>query len=135
MLAFSTGHTLLAADTILESDTTLTSEGYFVLSWVSSPETQGPIILSESTDPGFSPARDYEIPANGQKTITGLENGRYYFRAGTPDDWSEQVVIEVRHHSLARAAFFFFTGLALFLILVFTIVLGNRIQKGGSHAG
>ena len=118
---------MCAADISLSSDTDLSSEGYFVLSWTSEPGSETPVVLQQSTTRNFSSPFEYTLAANGSITLTGFEDGRYYFRArqeGSP--FSEPLVVEVAHHSLQRAFGFFMVGLALFIILVMTIVRGNR---------
>lgn len=116
-----------AADTTLTTDTEMSSEGYFVLSWTSEPDSDVPVTLQQSTSGNFNSPVEYTLAANGSITLTGFEDGRYYFRArqeGSP--FSETVVVDVAHHSLQRAFTFFLIGLALFVILVATIIKGNR---------
>lgn len=118
---------LCAAEVSLTTDTTLSTEGYFVLNWETIDPSSQPVILQQSDSEDFSVDREFTLPSNGSITITGLDNGHYYFRAyqeGSP--FSNTVAIEVVHHSLQRALFFFSIGLVLFLILVVTIVMGNR---------
>ena len=72
------------------------------------------------------------ISDSGSITLTGYPDGIYYFRAGLPGSWSGIVQVEVQHHSLSRAFAFFTLGLLLFLVLVGTIVLGNKAIAGVS---
>jgi hypothetical protein len=127
LMALSASSTVWAADTTLTTDTTFSSEGYFVLSWTSGPESETPVVLEQAATENFSSPLEYTLAANGSITLTGFDDGRYFFRArqeGSP--FSNTVVVEVVHHSLQRAFAFFLTGLALFLVLVVTIIKGNR---------
>lgn len=119
-----------AADISLSSDTTLSTEGYFVISWTSASESDAPVILQQSPSENFGTtiSREFNLPANGSVTITGLNDGLYYYRAihSGESSFSNVVTVEVAHHSLQRAVAFFLVGLVLFLILVATIIKGNR---------
>ncbi len=130
-----------AADISLSSDTTLSTEGYFVISWTSVSESDAPVILQQSPSENFGTtiSREFNLPKNGSITITGLDDGEYYFRAihSGQSSFSDVLVVEVAHHSLQRAVAFFLVGLVLFLILVVTIIKGNRSMSvtGNSNAG
>ena len=114
----------------LESDTEVATEGYFVLTWQVGNEADDGLVLQRDVDPRFSDPLERSIPASGSATITGLEDGQYYFRAGSPvAGWSPSVMVEVRHHSLGRAFSFFFLGLALFAVLMVTIYIGHRATR------
>lgn len=116
-----------AADTDLAADTDVSSEGYFVLRWTTGADTGSPVLLQQADTENFSSPIEYTLDANGSITLTGLENGRYYFRARQADSpFSDTVIVDVAHHSLARAFAFFLVGLVLFMILVVTIIRGNR---------
>lgn len=110
----------------LSASTSLSNEGYFVLDWeTSSPESS--ITLEQSTSEQFSNPLTREIAGAGAATITGLEDGTYYFRlVDSGSVISDTVSVSVIHHSLSRAGGFFLLGLCLFSTLVFTIVHGNR---------
>lgn len=124
-----------AADIALASDTPYSAEGYFVISLTSDAPEGATATLEQSMADDFSDSHDYILPANGQITITGLPNGQYYFRASLAGSaYSETVMVEVMHHSMQRAVGFFLVGLALFLILIVTIVRGNRRTLEADHA-
>ena len=135
MLVLTSG-SLCAADITLEFDTSLSSEGYFVLNWTTAPDAVAPVVIQQSLDAGFGAPVNIDVPANGAITLTGFDNGTYYIRAqqaGAAD--SDTVVVEVAHHSLSRAFGFFLTGLILFQILTVTIIRGNRMtldERGGA---
>jgi hypothetical protein len=125
-----------AADIALASDTAYSTEGYFVISLSADTPPETTAILEQSASEDFSDAREYVLPANGDITITGLPDGFYHFRARLADGtFGEPLMIEVAHHSLVKAFSFFFVGLALFITLVATILLGNRHVREADHAG
>jgi len=124
----------LSANT-LSSDTELSTEGYFVLSWeLSDPNTE--IVLQQSSNASFSGAQSKVLQESGAITLTGLADGEYYFRLlqdGAPID--NPVVVTVAHHSLERALGFFFTGCVLFIILLIAIVNGDKSSRGRDGNG
>lgn len=89
---------------------------------------QNDAVLQQALSTQFSDAIERSIPAAGSVTLSGLDDGTYYFRAGTSDAWSNTITVDVEHHSLGRALGFFSLGLVLFIILISTIVLGNRVK-------
>jgi len=119
-----------AADISLSSNTTLSTEGYFVISWASEAGVDTPVVLQQSPSENFGTtlSREFNLPAYGSVTITGLTDGAYYFRVthAGQSSFSDLLVVEVAHHSLSRALTFFSVGLVLFLILLGTIIRGNQ---------
>ncbi len=115
----------LSANT-LTADTTLSSEGYFVLNWeLSTPATN--LALQQSQTPDFKKPLSRSINAIGSITITGLRDGDYYFRLVNDTEPSTQpLLVRVQHHSLERAGLVFGLGLLLFTTLVATILIGKR---------
>ncbi|MFN4262967.1 MAG: hypothetical protein ACK4IT_04955 [Thioalkalivibrionaceae bacterium] len=61
-------------------------------------------------------------------TLSGLVNGEYRFRlrAQGSDVWSDEAVVTVEHHSLARAFGFFVVGASVFVVLIVSIAVGIR---------
>lgn len=110
----------------LNASTSVSNEGYFVLDWEIAPQ-DSPLTLQQSNSQQFSSVTPREVAGSGAATITGLADGHYYFRLLDGDQVvSNTVDIQVSHHSLERAGGFFLLGLALFSILIFTILHGNR---------
>jgi hypothetical protein len=128
MLLLSANAALCATETSLVSDTTLSSEGYFVLSW-QIDGSEGQALLQESGSADFPQFKEMAIPATGSMTLTGYTDGDYYFRAGTPGNWSTSVLVTVQHHALSRALAFFSLGLLLFVVLVVVILRGRKLQE------
>ncbi len=113
------------AEISLSSDSAVSTEGYFVLSWTS--DSDEALSLQQASDPDFSSVKTTTLPATGSITITGLVDGDYYFRLRDADQQSSNILrIEVAHHSMTRALAFFALGLVLFVILLLTIYIGNR---------
>lgn len=131
MLLWSANGALCATETSLASDTTLSTEGYFVLSWtLDSRDPAQEFELQQSATTGFSQALAFSIPPAGDLTLTGFSDGSYFFRAGHTGNWSDTIEIVVQHHALGRAMAFFMLGLVLFVILVVVILRGYRLQGG-----
>lgn len=110
----------------LQASTELSTEGYLVLSWdaASAPAS---LLLEQSTNADFSNSVRREVGEARATTLTGLEDGDYYFRLSSASGpLSEPVHVQVAHHSLTRAASFFFLGACLFGLLIFVIISGNR---------
>jgi hypothetical protein len=118
-----------APNVTLNTDTTLATEGYFVLSWNSpSPTTTYSLRQSDATSSNRTRAEN--LPANGAITITGLADGQYsyqLFSAGQPR--GNPIEVTVQHHALSRALGFFSLGLALFCLLVISIAVGHRLTR------
>ncbi|MEQ8314218.1 MAG: hypothetical protein RL839_01330 [Gammaproteobacteria bacterium] len=110
----------------LEVDTPLSREGYFVLSWSFSSSPSSPV-LQQASSPDFRNSIDREIESEGSLTITGQEDGQYYFRlVDGPNSLTEPLLVTVEHHQLSRAGFFFSLGLILFTVLVVLILQGSK---------
>ena len=115
-----------AENTSLSSSTELSNEGYFVLSWPSDITTDN-LVLEQSSNQDFSSTIERSLAGATAATITGLSDGVYYFRLTESDNpISNTVSVTVAHHSLARAGSFFLLGLALFSLLIISILRGNR---------
>ena len=116
----------LQAAPLLGSDLTISSEGYFVLSW-ESPEPAIDLRLQQSSTPEFTAGlEEWSVTGATQFTQSGLINGDYYFRLIDSTGFSNTVHVQVAHHSLVRAGLFFSLGAALFGVLVLTLILGHR---------
>lgn len=127
LILLATNTSLWAAESgSLSASTDLSNEGYFVLNWdVQGEDTS--LTLQQSESEQFSSIIPREVAGSGAATITGLTDGRYFFRLVDGNSVvSETVSVSVAHHSMNRAGGFFLLGLTLFSILVFTIIHGNR---------
>ena len=121
----------LSAAPQLATDVALSTEGYFVLHWEQPSQDTG-IILQQGVDPQFEEvAEEWSVRQTSQVTQSGLTDGIYYFRLLDREGVSNTVSVEVRHHSLGRAALFFALGAGLFSVLLATLIHGTREQKRG----
>ncbi|TVZ40436.1 hypothetical protein P886_4867 [Alteromonadaceae bacterium 2753L.S.0a.02] len=130
-----------AAEISLSANTTLSSEGYFVLSW-DVPDLPSQALealqLRQSSDAAMRDSQVIPIASQSSLTLSGYSDGIYYFQLasqpeGLPPAASNIIQVAVTHHSLTKAFGFFSMGLVLFLILCLTIFLGNRsLIKGDS---
>lgn len=127
LILLATNTSLWAAESgSLNASTELSNEGYFVLDWDVRGE-ESSLTLQQSESEQFSSIIPREVAGSGAATITGLTDGRYFFRLVDGNSVvSETVSVSVAHHSMNRAGGFFLLGLTLFSILVFTIFHGNR---------
>lgn len=116
----------LQAAPSLSSGLSVSTEGYFVLSW-ETPEPALALTLHQSSTPDFSAGlEEWSVTGASQFTQSGLVNGNYYFRLSDSTGFSNTVHVQVVHHSLLRASLFFSLGATLFGILVATLLLGQR---------
>ena len=117
------------------TDTKLATAGYYQLSW--RPGSAGAshkslrFELQHSISDDFHNSKTIYRGPDRARVISGQPDGEYYYRiramsgqGSTP--WSDAVVVEVRHHSLQRALWFFATGALVFFITLFFIVSRSR---------
>ncbi len=106
------------------------NDGMARLSW--SLEEGAKVQIEQDLDPGFAEPRSLYQGSDRASVITGLPDGAYHYRGrrmypdGSTSAWSEPVTLEVKHHTLARAAFFFSVGALVFLATTALILIGNR---------
>lgn len=134
---------LWATEINLHTNTTLSSEGYFVLTWDLAapvanhfaPNDELALLQADNSEMQDAVLRQ-KLPLQGAITLSGLDNGNFYFRVDAPslsNNASSNVVqVEVKHHSLNKAFAFFTVGLMLFCILGVSIFIGHR--NSGIHA-
>lgn len=105
--------------------------GYFHLSWEAGHRR--PVELEEATVPGFSDTRLVYRGPDSARVMSGKPDGTWYYRVrridgGAPSSWSEPVAVEVRHHSLQRAGFFFVLGAVVFGATLVLVLIGQRLR-------
>jgi hypothetical protein len=113
----------------LESDTDLSTEGYFQLSWHS--EQPGNFELQQAPSEDFHHARSIYQGEDMATVISGLPNGRYFYRVRHENSttWSEPVRVAVKHHPLSRAFGFFSLGAVMFLATLLVLIKGARSRR------
>ena len=121
---------------VLTSDTQLATAGYYQLSW--QPGTTGAsnksfqFELQESTQKNFHLIRTIYSGPDRASVISGKINGQYYYRVrvALQDDrfseWSQPILIEVKHHSLQKAWLFFAAGALVFVLTLIFILISSR---------
>ena len=83
-------------------------------------------LLEQSRHQDFATSQKQALNRIQQSTLSGFDNGTYYFRVqNSHGDWSNTVTVVVEHHSLSRAWRFFYLGLFLFGVLIATLVTGH----------
>lgn len=117
------------AQNLLTSNTDLATAGYFQLSWQASASSPS-YRLQQSADSDFSNAQTIYQGTDTASVLSGLSDGRYYFRVldhlGTP---SNIVTVQVKHHSLSKAFGFFALGACMFVILLVVLLTASRQKE------
>ena len=114
----------------LESDTEVSTAGYFRLQWGTNGTAE--YVLEESQQPLFTPSRVLYQGPDTARIISGRGNGDYYYRVRDVDThngenvWSEVLHVQVKHHPLSRAFLFFSIGAIVFVATLIVIIIGNR---------
>ena len=105
-------------------------EGYFTLSITPAPQQQ--LVLQQSQSATFDTI-DAEFRWFGdfeQITLTGFTDGEYFFRLQPAADAAEApsnvVKVTVNHYPRWQAYSLFFIGLALFIVLVASLLILRR---------
>lgn len=112
----------------LQSNTPVSTAGYFQLSW--SNHSHDKMTLQQASSPSFSDAHTLYQGQDQASLISGLGDGDYYYRVGvhTPDnsEWSNTLHVQVEHHSLSKAFVFFILGAVMFVVTLTVLLVGNR---------
>lgn len=114
----------------LKASTTASQDGVVTLAWSLDPGES--VRLERSPDATFHDVTTLYQGRDTASTITGLPDGRYFFRA-SGNGWQETVAVDVEHHSLTRAFVFFILGAVVFLSTAALVVVGsmrgNRVGR------
>lgn len=112
----------------LSASTNSATAGYFTLAWFS-PDIQV-TVLQQSTSPEFHEYTETHVSNVQQSTLTGFNDGKWYFRLkGSQGEYSNIVNVEVHHHSLSKAFLFFTLGLLMFCLLITILILGYKQHR------
>ena len=121
--------TVAGASPKLNSDTKLSTAGYFQLSW--QDESGLSYQLQQASYPDFRDAVTLYQGPDQATVISGLPDGDYFYRVRNEDEsWSKAFKISVKHHSLAKALGFFSLGAAMFIVMIVLLIKGAR--RGGN---
>ncbi|MGW8246714.1 MAG: fibronectin type III domain-containing protein [Acidiferrobacterales bacterium] len=117
----------------LDSDSSLSSAGYYQLHWAN--QHAGSFVLEEAKKPDFTDARILYQGPDTATLVSGRKNGTYFYRVRGEDagnDWSNSVQVKVVHHPLSRALLFFSLGALVFLATLTMVIRGNLTHKPSS---
>ena len=114
----------------LESDTQVSTAGYYRLQWNDEQATD--FVLEESQHPSFDQPKILYNGPDTARVVSGRADGDYFYRVKAVNDtagqgeWSDVIRVQVSHHPLSRALMFFAIGAVVFLATLITIIHGNR---------
>lgn len=80
-----------------------------------------------ATDKSFNSARSIYAGPDKATFVSGLADGQYYFRVReNTSPWSQTLVLDVKHHSLALAISLFVVGFVVFGLTTWLVMDGAR---------
>lgn len=124
VLFFSVCATPVSANQ-LSSDMSLSTAGYFNLSWAA--DKPAPYVIQQSLDASFKQAKTIYQGSDQASVMSGLPDGQYFYRMqANAGQWSEAIKVEVKHHTLEKAFAFFAAGAVMLFTLVFVLIKGAR---------
>ncbi|MDH5179873.1 MAG: fibronectin type III domain-containing protein [Gammaproteobacteria bacterium] len=121
---------------MLTTDTTLATAGYYRLSW--QPGLAGALnknIRFELQEASHRQFHQFKIIYRGPdhaSVISGKADGNYFYRVrstyadAAPGGWSQPILVEVKHHAMHRAWWFFSAGAVVFLFILLFILTASR---------
>lgn len=122
-----------AAETImLSSDQSVSTAGYYQLSWQMKNASPGTIYVVEQTAADPEVTQQIYRGSDTATMISGKPDGSYQYvvRADDGSAYSNPLTVTVAHHSLASAFNFFIIGVVVFIFILLAILHGNRQQAG-----
>lgn len=123
----------------LDVNTSTSTDGYYVLSWdgvAGSSQQTTEFSLEESSDESFSESQVVYSGPDKSRVMSGRPNGVYFYRVSltaTPQLSSDTISVEVAHHSIQRALFFFVLGFIVFGSILFTVLRGAAKEDEASN--
>ncbi|MCG8312573.1 MAG: hypothetical protein MI976_05105 [Pseudomonadales bacterium] len=136
LMVVSSSSVVSAAETdaiTLQASESLSTAGYFNLSWDKSAQNHD-FVLQQASSRGFDSPVEWRLGKTASFSMSGLENGTYYYRVGywpKPQAWSNVVQVQVQHHSLGKAFAIFSLGALIFLVLVVVILINRKQANRG----
>ena len=120
-----------AENIMLTSDQSVSTAGYYQLSWEMKNASPGTVYILEQTAEDAETAEQIYRGSDTATMISGKPDGRYNYVVRTEDGSSSSnpLTVTVAHHSLATAFNFFIIGVVVFIFILIAIVLGNRQQS------
>ena len=119
-----------AESIVLSSDQSVSTAGYYQLSWEMKNASPGTVYTLEQATEDAEKAEQIYRGSDTATMITGKPDGRYHYIVRTDDGSSSSnpLTVTVAHHSLATAFNFFIIGVVVFIFILIAIILGNRQQ-------
>ena len=112
----------------LNVDQKIATAGYFTLNWTVADKDSA--LLQQSSDPDFTQFSEIPVTGSSQISLSGFEDGIYYYRLANVDGvFSNTVTVAVEHHSFAKAMQFFAMGSLLFIVLICFLLAGYKKSK------
>lgn len=112
----------------INSDTKLSTAGYFQLRWQDSASQS--FQLQQASNAAFRDAATLYRGPDQATVISGLPDGDYFYRIrGDEQQWSEPLKVSVKHHSLGKALGFFGLGASMFLVMLVLLIKGARRKE------
>lgn len=130
---YSTAHAASEAVPLqIEVDNNPASAGYYQLSWDNPNER--PIELQEALDADFDTARTLWRGPAESRFVSGKSDGEYFYRLrylgnDHKTTWGPVTRVEVEHHSLQQAGWWFGLGLMVFIIILIAIWHGQAEER------
>lgn len=112
-----------------------TNSGYKKIDWGDNTEDMDLTYqLQQSESKDFKNAKTLYKGKDRATFVSGLPNGNYYYRVRAfkgqqKSDWSNTVVLRVKHYSLKLAFLLAAIGIVVFLLTVYIIIHGVRQQE------
>lgn len=115
---------------VLSSSDTLSTAGYFRLSWSTQSKQNSESTeyeLQQAANNAFSSPKTIYTGPDEASVISGLSDQTYFYRVRANEgDWSPVAKVEVKHHPLSRAFGFFALGAVMFIATVVVLLKGAR---------
>ncbi len=118
----------------------VSASGYFKLTWQWDGEISGKAYhfeLQQADNKNFDNAISLYTGPDFATFISGLKNGDYYYRISVSledsnfrSEWSEPLLVTIKHHPLQLAYGLFAMGAVVFLATVGIVVRGSRSASG-----
>ena len=123
-----------AAEPVLSASVETSRTGHFRLTW-QHDEVGTTFTLQQARTPTFDrPVTIYQGPDRA-RTVSGLLNGKYYFRVATGmNEWSDPVSVKVDHYELATALTFLGLGAIVFFSTAVLIIRGHLAHRKSMRA-
>lgn len=119
-----------AESIVLSSDQSVSTAGYYQLSWEMKDASPGAVYILEQKAADAEVAEQIYRGSDTATMISGKADGEYHYIVHTDDGSSSSnpLTVTVAHHSLATAFNFFTIGVLVFIFILIAIVTGNRQQ-------